>query len=68
MTSIHNDWKVVRTVNVYENKQHALAQLICDASEGKRIYVTVGRALHSKSTTIRNTRIAACNAIPHERP
>nr|CUV10998.1 protein of unknown function [Ralstonia solanacearum] len=42
MTSIQNEWKVGRAVNVCENEQHALAQLICDASEGKRIYVAVG--------------------------
>jgi len=42
VTSIINEWAVGRTINVYENKHHALAQLICDLEGGKRVYVPVG--------------------------
>ncbi|WP_248167684.1 plasmid replication protein, CyRepA1 family [Ralstonia pseudosolanacearum] len=39
---IFNEWEVGRTINVYESKQHALAQLAIAVSEGKRVYVPVG--------------------------
>jgi len=40
--SIVNEWKTDRQINVFENKYHALAKLICDIDEGKRIYIPVG--------------------------
>jgi len=42
MVTIINEWKTDRVINVYENKQHLLAELICDVADGKRVYVPVG--------------------------
>ncbi|WP_179101615.1 plasmid replication protein, CyRepA1 family [Burkholderia pseudomallei] len=37
-----NEWQVGRTINIYETKYHALAQMVCAVAEGKRVYVPVG--------------------------
>ncbi|GAB3543435.1 hypothetical protein GCM10027343_16830 [Noviherbaspirillum agri] len=39
---IVNEWKTDRSINVYESKYQALAKMICDVEDGKRVYVPVG--------------------------
>ncbi|KVM48922.1 hypothetical protein WJ58_26155 [Burkholderia ubonensis] len=36
-----NDWQVGRTINIYQSKYHALAQMVCAVAEGKCVYVPV---------------------------
>lgn len=40
--AIINEWKTDRTIEVYQNKQHLIADLVCDLADGKRIYIPVG--------------------------
>ena len=42
ITMIFNQWPANRSINVYESKQHLIADLMVAVSEGKRIYVPVG--------------------------
>jgi hypothetical protein len=41
VTAIINEWHVGRAINVFESKEHALAQLVSEVAEGKRVYVPV---------------------------
>jgi hypothetical protein len=40
--SMVNEWNADRSINIFENKYHALAKMICDIEDGKRVYVPVG--------------------------
>jgi len=40
--SIVNDWKTDRVIELYERKNHLIADLLCAINEGKRVYIPVG--------------------------
>jgi ribosomal protein L37AE/L43A len=39
--SIVNEWQAKRDIEVYEKKEHLIAELMCAVADGKRIYVPV---------------------------
>ncbi|CAJ4550448.1 Signal recognition particle GTPase [Burkholderia pseudomallei] len=43
VTAIVNDWCVGRSIDVYENRDHAIANMVLDVIAGKRVYVPVER-------------------------
>ncbi|KWH15134.1 hypothetical protein WL98_01920 [Burkholderia multivorans] len=43
VTAIINDWCVGRPIDVYENRDHAIAKMVLDVTAGKRVYVPVER-------------------------
>ncbi len=40
--SVHNEWPANRDIQIYESKQHLVADLLCAISDGQRVYVPVG--------------------------
>ncbi|CAJ8041829.1 Signal recognition particle GTPase [Burkholderia pseudomallei] len=43
VTAIINNWCVGRSIDVYENRDHAIAKMVLDVIAGKRVYVPVER-------------------------
>lgn len=41
VVSIVNEWKTDRAIEIYEDKNHLIAELITDIVDGKRVYVPV---------------------------
>jgi hypothetical protein len=49
--SVVNEWNSGRAIQVYESKQHLLAELMAAIADGKRVYVPVGELALANSIT-----------------